>query len=471
MRRHAPLWFRLAAATLAPALLGAVVNEFAGVKDQTNVAFAFLAVVVGAAAYGGGWSGVAAAIAGFLTFNYLFIEPVRTLSVTTRRDLGVLLGFLTVSLVVSSLVARVESHRERAEREAENAQLLFDLSVSLSEPAEAGQEMAELAELAQTRLSFRAVAVVRIGATSEILHDAGVSEPLLRLAIAGGAGDAVVASAALRRGGRLMLIAYDNGRVDDRRRSLLAAFAVRAAAAAERRESQEERERIAVLQETDRQRAALLASVSHDLRTPLAVIKAAASAVSTSDSAAERATLTESVVSEVDHLDRMVRNLLDLNRIERGLLTASLEVVPVDELVGTVLSRLRPAIGSRELHVDVPDDLPPVRIDFVQVEQALTNLVENALQHTSPTTPLAVSASAAAGAVTIRVADGGPGIPRHERDRIFRSFERGLAATPGGTGLGLAIARAFAMASGGRVELADVEGTAFDLTLPSIEPG
>jgi two-component system sensor histidine kinase KdpD len=461
----------VAGATAAPLLLAAVLLRVAGVADQTNVAFAFLLMVVAAAAYGGGAPGVAAALAAFLTFNFFFIEPVRTLSVSTRRDFGVLLGFLVVSLVVSSLVARAEAHREQAERAAEDAELLFDLSVSLTDETEPGNEMAAVAELAERRLGFRAVAVVLAGATNEVLHAAGVPGQLLRLALAGGAGDAVVASAPLRRGGRLVLVAYAHGRVEERRRELLVAFAARAAAAAERRASQEERERMAVLQETDRQRSALLSSVSHDLRTPLAGIKASAAAYPTASSEDERESLAASIMSEVDRLDRMVRNLLDLSRVEGGIITATLEVVPVEELVGTVLSRLRPAIGSREMRVDVPADVPAVLIDFVQVEQALTNLVENAVQHSPPTAALLISACANDHEVTVRVADTGPGIAPDERDRIFRRFERGRQARPGGSGLGLAIARAFAVASGGRVELATVEsGTAFDLVL-RIPPG
>ncbi|MEO6714293.1 MAG: ATP-binding protein [Mycobacteriales bacterium] len=475
MRRRLPLWFRVAVASVAPIGAGALISQFAGVRDQTNLAFAFLLLVLAAAVYGGSGAGVSASVTGFLTFNFFFIEPVRTLSVTTRRDLGILLGFLAVSLVVSSLVAGIESHRERAEREAEDTQLLFDLSVSLSDAAELGHEMREVAELAEQRLGFRAVAVVRSGRIDDVLHgdvlhDGGVPEHLLRLAIAGGAGDAAVAAAPLRGGGKLLLIGYTHGGVDDRRRGLLTAFAARAAAAAERRASQEERERMSILQETDRQRAALLASVSHDLRTPLAGIKSAASAIATSSSESERQLLAGSVASEVDRLDRMIRNLLDLSRIHQGVLTPALEAVPVDELVGTVLSRLRPAIGRRAMRVDVPGDLPPVLIDFVQIEQALTNLVENALQHTADSAALDISASTRPDWVTIRVANDGPGIPAEDHARIFRSFERGRSARPGGSGLGLAIARAFATASGGRVELAEGERTAFDLTLPVATP-
>lgn len=470
MRRSVPPWLGVSIATVAPLVLAAGLTQVAGVADQTNVAFAFLVLVIVSAAYGGGAAGVAASIVAFLTFNYFFFAPTRTLSVSTRRDIGVLIGFLMVSLVVSSLVARIESHRDRAQRESDDARLLADLYVSLSDPAVPGGEMDAVAELAEARLGFRTVAVVRAGSAIEILRAGGVSDQFLRLAIAGGAGDAVVASAPLRGGARLLLIGYAQTRLDDRNRALLAAFASRAAAAAEQRAAAEERERMAVLQETDRQRSALLSSVSHDLRTPLAGIKAAASAFATSSSAEDRDRLAHSVVSEVDRLDRMVGNLLDLSRIEGGILTASREPVPVEDLVGTVLSRLRQSLGVRQLTVAVPPDLPAVFIDFVQVEQALTNLVENAVQHSPPGAGLIVSAHARPGWITVRVADEGSGIAPDERDRIFRRFERGRRAQPGGSGLGLAIARAFAAASGGSVELAESSvGTAFDLSLPTQE--
>ncbi|MEO7095202.1 MAG: DUF4118 domain-containing protein, partial [Polyangiales bacterium] len=174
--------------------------------------------------------------------------------------------------------------------------------------------------------------------------------------------------------------------------------------------------------ETERLRNALLSSVSHDLRTPLGVITGAASTLLTDQgvlSNEARRDLLETVHEEANHLNRLVRNLLDMTRLASGALRVVKDWHPVDELVGVALARVETRLAGREVDVSLPADLPPVAVDAVLIEQVLINLLENAAKYTPVGSPLSLSARAAATEVTIEVADQGPGIPSEERQRIF----------------------------------------------------
>jgi two-component system sensor histidine kinase KdpD len=221
---------------------------------------------------------------------------------------------------------------------------------------------------------------------------------------------------------------------------------------------------------SDEMKTALLRAVSHDLRTPLAAIKANVSGLRDGApySDADRAEMLAAVEEEADRLDHLVANLLDLSRIEAGALRPRRRPEDAAELIGTVVRRLRPRLGGRIIAVDVPDDLPPVSCDFGQVDQVLSNLIENAAFHTPPETPIAIAARLEQAMVRVDVRDHGPGIPPAERERLFRPFERGRGAGRAGSGLGLAIARGLVAAHGGRlwVEDADAGGARFSFTLP-----
>ena len=457
-----------------PALTGALV-PWVGPKHATNVAFAYLLVVLAAAAKGGAWPGAVASVSGFLLFNVFFIHPVRSLTVSARRDVGVLIGFLVTALVVSALLAAVERRRDEAERQAADARLLYDLSVSISGPAEQDGELSSLAGLVTERLELGAVAVaIRSPEGVVVVHSAGRSPAAVVASIREPEASCSIAAGRLARGDELLLVAYATAGspVDQRDRELLDAIAALTAAAADRIEQQRQQREVHVLQETDRQRSALLAAVSHDLRTPLAAMTAAAGALDDDQlPPSERSALSHAIVVEGERLDRMVRNLLDLGRIEGGALAANREIVPVDEIVGAVLTRVRPRLGARTLRLDIPDSLPPVLIDPVQIDQVLSNLVENAMVHTPEAAGLDLTATSTPGWVTIRVADRGPGVAEGTHQAIFERFVRGGSAQTG-SGLGLAIARAYTTANGGRLEYTPTpQGSAFDLHLVASDAG
>lgn len=238
---------------------------------------------------------------------------------------------------------------------------------------------------------------------------------------------------------------------------------------AEREQLREESTRLAVLEQVDAQRAALLRSVSHDLRTPLAAIKAVASDLREQDGYDEttRADLLDLVIEETERLDRIVGNLLSMSRIEAGALQPERQAVALDELAADCVRRLRRIFKAVRVELTFPDDLPLADADYSQIDQVVTNLLENAARYAPPKSVVRVRGRAVPpDRVTISVEDEGPGIPRHERDRAFTPFERGRGST--GTGVGLAICRAVVDAHGGTIDVEDGRsgGARFVVTLP-----
>jgi len=222
----------------------------------------------------------------------------------------------------------------------------------------------------------------------------------------------------------------------------------------------------------DELKNALLSAVSHDLRTPLASIIASAGSLRQPEvrwSESERATFLADIEQEAKRLSRIVDNLLDLSRMESGTLHPERGWYDVAALIDDVVGRVRPQLGERPVELRVPDDLPPVSLDYVEIDQVLSNLLENAARHTGPRTAVTVSARRSGDDVVIEVADDGPGIAADALERLFEPFFSGSRrATPRGTGLGLAVARGLVEAHGGRItaENRPEGGALFRVTLP-----
>ncbi|HUS64029.1 MAG TPA: DUF4118 domain-containing protein [Kofleriaceae bacterium] len=222
--------------------------------------------------------------------------------------------------------------------------------------------------------------------------------------------------------------------------------------------------------ETEEIRSSLLSAVSHDLRTPLAAITGAGTALRGDDAAlapAERAELIDTIVEEAERLERLVANLLDMTRVQSGTLVVKREWVPVDELVGSALARVEARLEGRVVTTDVPP-LPLVAVDPTLFEHAFVNLLENALKHTPRGTPIDIAARRAGDTVEIEVADRGPGLPAGAPEALFEKFARGAPATTPGVGLGLPISRGIARAHGGDVvaQRRAGGGASFLVTLP-----
>jgi K+-sensing histidine kinase KdpD len=236
----------------------------------------------------------------------------------------------------------------------------------------------------------------------------------------------------------------------------------------ERARLAEEANRVAVLEQVDEQRSALLRSVSHDLRTPLASIRAVTSdlrAGAVYDDAT-RNELLDLVGDEAQRLDRIVANLLSLSRIEAGALQPDRQAVAVEELLAERVRRLAPLFRQVRVQVDVPEGLPLVDADYTQLDQVVTNLLENAARHSPPRSTIRVEAVARAGMVEICIADEGIGVARFDRERIFEPFRRGEGSAS--SGVGLAICKAIVEAHGGTIDVAPNPGAGakFRFTIP-----
>jgi two-component system sensor histidine kinase KdpD len=226
--------------------------------------------------------------------------------------------------------------------------------------------------------------------------------------------------------------------------------------------------------ERSQARAALFSSVTHDLRTPLASIKAAATSLLQEDvelGVEERTELLRTVAEETDRLNRLIGNILELAKVRAGALVPAKQPTGIDEVVESVLHRMQPAFRDVRVRT-ILREAPDVPADPVQIDQVLSNLLENAVRFSPPGGEIVVSVAPWHGGVQVRVADDGPGIPPEDRERVFEAFARGGSGRPdggGGTGLGLAIARAIVLAHGGRIRIEGTPsgGTAVVFELPA----
>jgi two-component system sensor histidine kinase KdpD len=268
--------------------------------------------------------------------------------------------------------------------------------------------------------------------------------------------------------------------LEDADRRTLELLARQAALTLERLALTEERERTEVAMEAERLRGTLLSSISHDLRTPLASIEGAGTAlleVPADAGADDRRELLETIVEESRRMTRMVTNLLDMVRVESGALTMHRAWIPVEEVIGVARLRLDPLLADRAVQVELPTDPLLVFADEILLEQVLVNLLENAVRYTPPRSPIQIAAFTSGPEVIVEVADRGPGVPEGERETVFRKFYRvapggrtgGLTA---GTGLGLAICRGVISAHGGRIWVEPHEGggASFRFALPRETP-
>lgn len=224
--------------------------------------------------------------------------------------------------------------------------------------------------------------------------------------------------------------------------------------------------------QTEEMRSSLLSAVSHDLRTPLAAITGAATTLR-SGAALEpgaRAELLDTICEEAEHMERLVSNLLDMSRLQSGVLEVKREWVPLEEVVGAALGAVEKSLGSRPVRTELPADLPLVPVDPVLLEQVFRNLLDNIARYTPATAPVQLSARATRGAVEVQVDDGGPGLPAGSEVRVFEKFYRGNHPGTPGAGLGLAICRGIVEAHGGTLDAgtSPLGGARFTLTLPLI---
>ncbi len=447
----------VAALVLLP-LLTLALSRVRGDLNLPSDILLYLGVVILVALIGGLWPALGAAVAGSLLLNYYFTPPLYTFTISDKNNALALLVFVGVAALVSVLVERVVRRTTEASRASAEAAVLAGLAGGILRGETSLQQI-----LGRARETFGLQALTLLersdatGVWQEIDH---VGEP--------GGGSAVTE---LPVGDRLLLRVAGPVRAADQR--LLAAFAAQAAAVGERERLTSRAEEATLVEEADRTRAALLAAVSHDLRSPLASAKAAVTSLRSDRvrwTPAARAELLATADESLDHLTRLIENLLDMSRLEAGALGVSLGPVALDELVPLVLDALGP--DASPVRVKVPESLPEVRADAVLLERVLVNLLGNALRYSPPANPPLVAASCYAGTMEIRVVDRGPGIPEAQSDQLFVPFQRlGDRDNTTGVGLGLALSRGLTEAMGGTLTAEDTPGGGLTMaiTLPLVD--
>ncbi|MCE3225191.1 MAG: kdpD [Nitrospira sp.] len=461
---------------------------------QANLIMVYLfGVAVIATRWGRGPSALASLMS-VATFDFFFIPPYYSFAVS---DVQYLLTF-AVMLVVALLIARLASHKSQQAEAAlireQRTAALYAMSRELITP----RGVDKLASVASRHIHDVFLCQVAVFLPDrdgrvhlhrgEALHfeldpkESGISQWVFDHKEPAGHGTNTLSGSdslylpLLGSHGTVGVLAVRSSRpaelLDPEQLHLLETSANQMALALERARLAEETQEAHVQTETERMRNAVLSSVSHDLRTPLATIVGASSALLNNSrpwSTESQQELLRSISDEAGRLDRLLKNLLDMTRLEAGAMQLRKEWHALEEVFGTALARVESRIATHPVSTTFPENLPLVLVDGVLIEQVLINLLENAAKYSPPASPIDVTASVKDGVIVTEVGDRGPGIPQGEERRIFEKFYQLYPDREGGVGLGLTICRGIIESHGGRiwVEARSGGGSSFRFTLPT----
>jgi len=490
--------------------------------DKAHIALGYLLVVLGAGASTGRRIGISLSVVAFVCFNFFFLPPYHSLVVAQPLDWIVLVAFLATGIVAAQLLARARADAALARQRSTEVDRLSAVGAEALNAGRAEDALTSIADMMRTTLRVArgevfvpgrtGVALVAAAGAPSTAHDAAESTGPYALRMGGqqlvewvaGSGrsalermdggvrvsseggdasdllglDANGARALLlplrvrdRTVGVLRLGGDEPISIDRGQARFLVALSYYAALGVERLRLEREAEHAQALREADELKNALLASVSHDLRTPLTTIKALAH-----DLRMEGHERAATIEDEADRLNRFVADLLDLSRLNAGSLTVTPEVNTVEDLFGAALRRVSGTLRERQLRVEADAGEPLLigRFDFVHALRVVVNLLENAAKFSPGGATIELGAAREGDELRITVADRGPGVPPGEEERIFEPFYRpGGRFDSGGAGLGLSIARRMAEAQGGTVRYEPREGggSVFVLRLPATNVG
>jgi two-component system sensor histidine kinase KdpD len=462
-----PLRRRLAGYALAVVLAPLLTMVLATLRHELNLTtdvLAFLVAVIAVALVGGFVPAVLEAVAGSLLLNFYFTPPLHKFTIAEANNALALGVFVAVGLVVSSVVDDAARRTKQAARASAESEMLVTTAGSVLR----GQQ-ALPAVLDRVREAF--------GMESVTLLERRTGQPGMPRSPAGGWSQ--VATSGSPPVGRPedadvevpvtdgLVLALHGRTLPATDRRVLGAFAAYAVVALEQQRLMAEAQAARPIAEADRMRTALLAAVSHDLRTPLASAKAAVTSLRSVDvqwAADDHDELLATADESLDKLARLVDNLLDMSRLQAGALAVFPRPADLAEIVARSLDDLGPV--GRTVIVDIPDDLPEVSVDPAILERVIANLTANALRYSPDQTPPVLTGSALSDRVELRVIDRGPGIPEPDRDRMFVPFQRlGDTDNTTGVGLGLALSRGLTEAMGGTLEPEDTPGGGLTMTL------
>jgi len=483
-RREQPIaWI---GGTAALILFVALLVPYKTTVDEVHVVLPLLLLILVASSFGGERLGFFLAALGFVVIDYFFQPPYAVFRLNKPHDVTVLVSFFVTAAVATRLLTRAQREAEEAQRRTEEVQWMADLGsrmLSARSPVDALERVAT--------------------ATCEVLHAAECAiirgrsgedgELVVRVTTGRGAGSGGARSEAAGRAhtsahlplqgplhfplqadgvviGDMRVDGVDPTALRATRATTLQALAQYAALGVDRMRLAADAAHADALRQADRMKDMVLASVSHDLRTPLTTIKLlAASLVRRGESGAAQ------IEEEADRLSRMVGDLLDLSRARAGELSLATDVNTLEDLVGAAMRQLAPLLGDRRVHREVADHEGPLvgKFDFVASMRVLVNLLENAAKYSPASAPIDLVARRSGGDLVVEVRDRGEGVKEDDRDRIFAPFYRSKyrLADVGGAGLGLAVARMLAEAQGGKLTHAPREGggSVFTFTLPALD--
>ncbi|HEX2556492.1 MAG TPA: DUF4118 domain-containing protein [Microvirga sp.] len=483
----------LAAVALALGVAG-LLEPLAGLE---NVDLVFVTAVVAIAVRFGLGPSLIAAIGSVLAYNFFFIHPPFSLEVADPKHFAALIFFLVFAVITSNLAARVRVQALAAQEQARSIQALYDFSRRIAAVADRG-ELASSTAAGMAKLLGRDVLVLlpdehgTLQVTAASLPGDELDEfELGALRASWTTGDWAAGRNAMRvgprlfyplrrdQGGALGLVALSR---ESMREPLLpgeepmfGALTDQVASALERLRLGHERDAARLAVESERLRTALLSSLSHDLKTPLATITGAITALRQTPDLYDdesRDELTTMIQDEAERMTRFVTNLLDMTRLEAGGIPLTLDPIDIGEVIATALQRMGSALAEHRVAVELDPDLPLLNLDAVLLEQVLVNLLDNASKYAPPGSTVTISGQRRKGrGIALAVTDEGPGLPAGSLERVFDKFYRARQGDRqrAGTGLGLAICRGFVEALGGSVTAVnrqDRPGAVFTISFP-----
>jgi two-component system, OmpR family, sensor histidine kinase KdpD len=489
----------------------ALIREFATIS---NVSMVYLLAVLASAVLCGRGPAVFSAVLAFLAFDAFFVEPHYTLNVSDADEWLALALLLITGVITAQLAAALKDRAEEARRREREAIVMYDVVRLMVQP-DLQRALTGVAERLRSELGLAAVHAIVGGETMvRAQAEVGDSEAIALAREAIGHTEMMLGTGTVPKGatparpGRWIRVVSPQKRTDGPRRSdrvhtvpvrvsgvdvgslvlaraagserfsaaqdrLLSTVASQLAQTIERLRLQAAANEAEVLRRTDELRSALLSAVSHDFRTPLASIIASAGSLLQNDvgwSEEERREFAQAIEDEAMRMNRLVGNLLDLSRIEAGSLKPDKGWYDLGSLVEEVVGRLKFLAANRRMLVEVPDNLPPLNFDYVEIDQVISNLIENAIKHTRQDSQITISASMGPNDVRVEVEDSGAGLPTDAIGRVFEPFYRAPSegAHTTGAGLGLAVAKGLVEAHGGRIwaENRREGGARFIFTLP-----
>lgn len=507
-----------AAALVSVALVSGLISLIQTKTTIANISMLYLVAVLATAIAFGHRPAILASVVSFLTFDWFFTNPRYTFTISDPAEWIALVLFLLIAIVTSQLTASQRGQARDAQRREREAVVLYDV-VRLMGEQNLDYALRAVAERLSVELNLVAVTVevgddhlatarAEVGDSesltivkdsalgrSQVLGEGpvpsptrrGAPGPWIRVVPTQRLPSQTSARRAARERVRVVPVKVLDRQVGVLRllrapgspafapadNRLLSAVAAQLALAVERRRLRHEATESEILRRSDELKSALLNTVSHNLRTPLASIIASGTSLRRSDvgwTDKERQELGAVVEEEALRLNQIVGNLLDISRMEAGALKPEMDLYDLGALVDDVLGRLGALTARHSITTDIPDDLPPILLDYVEIDQALSNLIENAVRYTQPGTEIQIVARQLSTEVEVSVADRGPGIPPAALAHLFEPFYRvdSQVSRPQGTGLGLTVSKGLVDAHGGRIwaENRPDGGARFILTLP-----